>query len=289
MNDKICLITGATSGIGEVTAREIAIKGAHVVILARNKDKAEKTQQAIIKACGHNKVDILIADLSLQSDIRNAVGQFNEKYPKLDVLINNAGLITGNTRTETSEGHEITLAVNHLAPFLLTCLLFDKLKQSPAARIINVSSMVYTMGFTNFDDIEMKKVFLGLRAYNNSKLYTILFTQELARRLGPYPSIVANALHPGVIKSNFSKDTNGLTGKFMKFFEPMLSSPEKGAETSIYLASAPEAQNYNGRFFIHSKPSRLWNLAITPENAETLWNLSEKLTNCSFLPKVKFG
>lgn len=283
MQNKICLITGATSGIGEVTARELAKMGAHVVLLARNKEKADKTQQEIKAICGHDKVDVLIADLSEQAQVRNAAAEFNARYPQLDVLINNAGLVTGNMRTETSEGHELTLAVNHLAPFLLTALLFDKLKQSPQARIVNISSIVYLMGFPNLSDIEMKSMFLGLRAYNNSKLYTILFTQELARRLRPYPNITVNVLHPGIISSNFSKGQGGITGLFFKMSEPFLSSPEKGAETSIYLASAPEVQKYNGLFFINKKPARLMNLAITPDNGEKLWKITHQLTGEQFL------
>ncbi len=168
MQNKICLITGATSGIGEITARELAKMGAHVVILARNRDKALKSQEEIKAICGHDKVDIVIADLSEQVQIRKAAAEFNARYPRLDVLINNAGLITGNTRIETPEGHELTLAVNHLAPFLLTSLLLDKLKESTEARIINVSSIVYLMGTLNLSDIEMRRYFFGLRAYNNS-------------------------------------------------------------------------------------------------------------------------
>lgn len=283
MQNKICLITGATSGIGEVTARELAKMGAHIVILARNPGKAEKSQQEIKVLCGHDKVDVIIADLSEQVQIRKAAAEFNARYPRLDVLINNAGLITGNNRIETPEGHELTLAVNHLAPFLLTSLLFDKLKESPEARIINVSSIVYLMGTLNLSDIEMHRYFFGLRAYNNSKLYSILFTQELARRLRPYPNITANVLHPGIISSNFSKGSGGLTGLFFKLTEPVLTAPEKGAETSIYLASAHDAKKYNGLFFTNKKPARLMNLAITPENGEKLWKITQELTGTNFL------
>jgi len=283
MNNKICLITGATSGIGEITARELAKMGAHVVILARNSDKAEKTKQSILSVCGHEKVDTLIADLSELNQVKRVAEEFNSRFPKLDVLINNAGLITGNMRTETKEGHELTLTVNHLAPFLLTSLLFDKLKESPEARIINISSIAYLSGFTNFDDIEMRNNFWGLRAYSNSKLYSILFTRELSQRLKPYPNITANVLHPGVINSNFSKDTKGLTEWWFKLTEPMLSTPEKGAQTSIYLASSQDAAKYNGQFFINKKPARLFNLAITVENGQKLWTITESLTNSKFL------
>jgi NAD(P)-dependent dehydrogenase (short-subunit alcohol dehydrogenase family) len=283
MQNKICLITGATSGIGEVAAHELAKMGAHVVILARNRDKALKSQQEIKANSGNDNVDIIIADLSEQSQIRRAADEFNARYPRLDVLINNAGLITGNNRIETSEGHELTLAVNHLAPFLLTSLLFGKLKESPEARVVNVSSIVYLMGTLNLSDIEMRRYFFGLRAYNNSKLYSILFTEELARRLRPYPNITANALHPGIISSNFSKGSGGLTGLFFKLTEPVLTTPEKGAETSVYLASVPEAKKYNGLFFTNKRPARLMNLAITPENGEKLWKVTQELTGTRFL------
>jgi NAD(P)-dependent dehydrogenase (short-subunit alcohol dehydrogenase family) len=283
MKDKIVLITGATSGIGEVTARELAKKGAHVILLARNAQKAENTRLDILRICGHDKVDTLICDLSLQAQIRAAAEEFNNRFPRLDVLINNAGLVTGNTRLETSEGHEMTLAVNHLAPFLLTSLLFEKLKLSQQARIINISSIAYLMGFTNFGDIEMKKGFLGLRAYNNTKLYTILFTQEMARRLKPYPNITVNCLHPGIISSNFSNNTGGLTDFFFKLTKPLLTSPEKGALTSIYLASDAYAANFNGMFFVSQKPANLHNLAITPENGQVLWNMTQNLTQSLFL------
>ena len=205
MKDKICLITGATSGIGEVTARELAIQGAHVVLLARSKEKAEQSRKNILNVCGHDKVDILIADLSSQKQVREVAAKYNGQYPRLDVLINNAGLVLGNQRSVSEDGYELTFAINHLAPFLLTYLLFDKLTQSPQARIVNVSSMAHQMAHLDFNNLQLEKGYSGLRAYNNSKLCTILFTRELAKRLKNNKNITVNALHPGVIASNFSK------------------------------------------------------------------------------------
>ncbi|WP_201984668.1 SDR family NAD(P)-dependent oxidoreductase [Hymenobacter rubidus] len=285
LQNQIILVTGATSGIGEVTATELARMGAHVVLLARDAAKAAATRQKIKAAAGHDQVDILLADLADQSQVRRVAAEFNARYPRLDVLVNNAGLILGAARQVSPEGHELGLATNHLGPFLLTSLLFDKLKTSPAARIVNVASTVYRMARPDFADFQATQSYGALAVYANTKLYNILFTQELARRLRTHGigNVTTNALHPGVVASSFGSGANGLMSLFVQLGRPFMISTEKGAETSIFLASSPAVAATSGGYFDKKKPEAVKNPFNTPENARRLWELSEQLTNTTFL------
>ena len=285
LQNLIALVTGATAGIGQVTATELAKKGAHVVILARNAEKAAATQREIKAAAGHDHVDVLLADLADLSQVRRAAAEFNAKYPRLDILVNNAGLILGAERQTSPEGYELGLATNHLGPFLLTSLLFDKLKASPAARVVNVASTAYRMARPDFADFQSTRGYGALAVYANTKLYNILFTQELARRLRAHGigNVTTNALHPGVVASSFGSGAQGLMSLFVQLGRPFMISSAKGAETSIFLASAPEVATTSGGYFDKKKAQAVKNSFNTPDNARRLWDMSEALTGTSFL------
>ena len=285
LQHQIILITGATSGIGLVTATELAKMGAHVVILARNAEKAAATQQEIKAAAGHDRVDVLLANLSDLSQVRRAAAEFNARYPRLDVLVNNAGLIFGARRQFSADGNELGLATNHLGPFLLTALLFDKLKASPAARVVNLASMAYKMAKPDLGDAQSARHYSALRVYGNTKLYNIMFTQELARRLRAHGivHVTTNAVHPGVVATGFGSAAGGLMSFLTRLGRPFMISVAKGAETSIYLASAPEAAASSGGFFDKKKAVPVKHAFNTPEHARQLWELSEQLTGTKFL------
>lgn len=283
MKDKTCLITGATSGIGKVTAIQLARLGARIIILARNKEKAEHTTREIMKYTGNIEIDTVIADLSSIAQIHDAAKYINDNYSHIDVLLNNAGFISGRTREMTVDGLEETFEVNYLSSFLLTYLLFDKLSASPDARIINVSSAAHAAAKPDFDDLQMERKYSSITAYGNSKLYLLLFTRQLAKRLKEHRNITVNALHPGFVASNFSQSAGGLLHLVFRAFSFLAISPKRGAETSIYLASSPDAINYNGLYFMKKKPFPVRNQYLTEENERLLWMKSEQLTDVHFL------
>jgi NAD(P)-dependent dehydrogenase (short-subunit alcohol dehydrogenase family) len=285
LQNQIVLVTGATSGIGEVTATALAKMGAHVVLLARSADKAAATQQKIKAAAGHDQVDVLLADLADLGQVRRAAAEFNARYPRLDVLVNNAGLILGAERQLSPDGYELGLATNHLGPFLLTSLLFDKLKASPAARVVNVASMVYRMARPDFADFHAARGYGALAVYANTKLYNVIFTQELARRLRTHSiaNVTTNVLHPGVVASSFGSGSHGLMSVFVQLGRPFMISTDKGAETSIFLASAPEVAAISGGYFNKKKAEAVKHPFNTLDNARRLWELSEELTGTRFL------
>ena len=277
MKGQICLVTGATAGIGEVTARELARLGATVVILARDKAKAEKLRAEIGAA------DILIADMASSAEVRAAADAFGAKYPRLDMLVNNAGLIAGAERSVTVDGWERTFAVNHLAPFLLTARLFGKLSVAPAARIVNVASDAHKAAALDLDDPQLEKGYTSIRAYANSKLCNILFTQELARRLKDRPNMKTNALHPGVVASNFGRSGGPFVSLFVKLARPFLLTAENGAATTLYLATSEEGGRVSGGYYAKCRPAAVRNAGATDENARRLWEISERVLGEKFL------
>jgi retinol dehydrogenase-12 len=285
LQGKIMLVTGATSGIGEVTARELARQGAHVVLLARNRQKAEHTQQEIIAATGNQQVDIVLADLSVMQQVRDVAAQLHDKYPRLDVLVNNAGLMFGAERELSADGYEMTLATNHLGPFLLTSLLLDSLQKSPAARIVNVASMAYRFSKPTLDDIQSEQSYSPVWEYGNSKLWNIMFTQELAQRLRAHGinNVTTNALHPGAVATGYGQQTGGIISALLALGRPFMLSPEKGAETSIFLATSPSVATTSGGYFSKKKPEPVKSSFNTAANNRKLWEISEKLTNTNFL------
>lgn len=278
---KTVLITGATSGIGKATALALAKKGFNVVFIARNQAKAVEVKKEIISASNNNGVDFLTADLSSLSQVRKCVESFRQKYQSLDVLINNAGVCLPYRRI-TEDGFEETFQVNHLSHFLLTNLLLDRLKDSPGARIINVSSALYKSGVLELSNLQSEKSYNPSGTYSNTKLYNILFTLELAERLSG-TGITANTLHPGVVNTNFGSEMKGFHKTISTLFKPFFVSPEKGAETSIYLASSDEVTAATGKYFEKYNVVELENEYINSANQKLLWSKSMELCGLNLL------
>ncbi|HEY0756313.1 MAG TPA: SDR family oxidoreductase [Ktedonobacteraceae bacterium] len=275
MQGKICLVTGSSSGIGEVTARELARQGATVVMVCRNRTKGARVQQEIQAATGNANVDLLIADLASLSDVQRLAGEFKQKYTRLHVLIQNAGGVSREYKL-TPEGYEMTFVVNYLAPFLLTQLLLDVLKASAPARIINVSSLAHTSGQIDFADLQGEKKYSTLKAYSQAKLALILFTYELARQLQG-SGVTVNVLHPGVIASNFAQGLNGFMRVGWRLISPFLSSVEKGAQTTLYLATSPAVEGVSGKYFSNSKETPSSSSSYNEPLGQQLWQVSEAL------------
>jgi NAD(P)-dependent dehydrogenase (short-subunit alcohol dehydrogenase family) len=278
MDEKVCLITGATSGIGKATAMGLATMGASVVMVGRDRDRGEAALAAIKEKSANASVDLFLADLSSQEEVSRLADQFKEAYPRLDVLINNAGLFHSK-RITTSDELETTFAVNHLAHFLLTDLLLDVLKASAPSRIVNVSSGDHSNGTIDFDDLQGEKGYKGAKAYSQSKLANVLFTYELARRLEG-TGVSANCLHPGAgVRTNFGSGVSGAFGFMVRALRPLMISPEKGARTSIYLASSPEVEGLSGKYFVKKAEARSAEVSRDERLARRLWEVSADLTN----------
>ena len=279
MQGKIILVTGATNGIGKIAARELARLGATVIVAGRNPAKTEQTVQEIKTATGSDRVDHAIADLSLMSGVHSLAQQVQNRYERLDVLLNNAGGIF-NERQMTAEGLEQTFALNHMNYFLLTHLLHDLLKRSAPARVINVSSDAHrSIRALDLDELQNPKRYVGFAAYGRSKLANIMFTYELARRwVGT--GITANALHPGTVSTGFGMNNKGLLNQVMLRVFKMFAMPdEQGAQTSIYLASSPEVASVNGKYFAKSVPVASSEASYDEEMQRQLWALSEKIAD----------
>lgn len=277
MMGKVCLVTGATAGIGKVTAAALADKGAQLVIHGRSRAKAEETVQEIIASTRNKQVSYLLADFSDLDQVRTLARDFKDRFSKLDVLVNNAGAYF-NQRIQTPYGVEKTFLVNHLASFLLTNLLLDTLTESAPTRIINVSSEAHRQDRMDFENLDFKKGYFGMYAYARSKLANILFTYQLARRLEG-TGMTVNALHPGHIATDIWKTNFGLIGPALKRIMGLFSlTPEEGAENSIYLASSPEVTGIGGKYFIKCEPAPSSPLSSDPALARQLWEISEKLT-----------
>jgi NAD(P)-dependent dehydrogenase (short-subunit alcohol dehydrogenase family) len=221
-------------------------------------------------------VDLMLADLSSQEEVRWLADQFKATYQRLDVLINNAGVIRSK-RITTEDGIETTFAVNHLAYFLLTKLLLDVLKAGAPSRIVNVASGEQRNGTIDFDDLQGEKGYKAAKAYSQSKLATVLFTYELARRLEG-TGVSANCLHPGVVGTNLGSGVSGAFGFMVRALTPLMKSPEKGAETSIYLASSPEVEGLSGRYFVKKAEARSSDVSYDERLARRLWEVSAELT-----------
>ena len=278
MQGKICMVTGANSGIGKATALAFAHMGATVVMVCRDHARGEEARSEITTKSRNNAVDLLLADLSSQQSIRQLVEHFKQRYTHLHVLINNAGAAFPGRR-ETVDGLEMTFAVNYLAPFLLTNLLLDVLKASAPARIVNVSSASHKSGYIQMDDLQGEKHNRSMRAYPQSKLAIVLFTYELARRLQG-TGVTANCLDPGFVATNIGQTGASLPVRLLiKLIGSFGTSPEKGAKTSIYLASSPEVEGVTGKYFVKSLPKRSAAISYDESLQRQLWEQSAKLVN----------
>jgi NAD(P)-dependent dehydrogenase (short-subunit alcohol dehydrogenase family) len=247
------------------------------VMVGRDRGRGEAALAEIKEKSANASVDLMLADLSSQEDIRRLADNFKEAYPQLDVLVNNAGVIRSK-RITTADGLETTFAVNHLAPYLLTNLLLDVLKANAPSRIVNVASGDHKNGTIDFDDLQGEKGYKGARAYSQSKLANVLFTYELARRLEG-TGVSANCLHPGVVGTNLGSGVTGALGFTVRALTPLMKSPEKGAETSVYLASSPEVEGSSGGYFVKKAEARSSDVSHDQRIARRLWEVSAELTN----------
>ncbi|HVP20204.1 MAG TPA: SDR family oxidoreductase [Spirochaetia bacterium] len=277
MTGKTALITGATAGIGRVTARELAAAGARILLVARDRGKAEETREWILAQAGSAAVELIIADLSVLSQVRSVAQQAGSRAGGLDVLVNNAGAVF-QRRTESADGIEMTFALNHLAPFLLTNLLLDALRRRPGSRIVTVSSHAHARAHMDFDDLEGRKRYRTWEAYGQSKLANLLFTYELARRLQS-TEITANALHPGFVASNFGKNNGSFLRVGISIAQRLGGvSVEEGARTSVYLASSDEVKGVSGKYFVKCREEQSSPASHDPESMKKLWEISAKMT-----------
>ena len=280
MAGKIVLVTGGTSGIGKATARGLASLGAHVAITGRDRGRVEAVAVEIRGATGNPRVDAFGADLSSQGEVRRLAAEVLDSYPRLDVLINNVGGFWA-TRHVTVDGLERTFAVNHLAAFLLTDLLLDRLKASAPSRVVTVSSGAQSMGTLDFEDLQGERIYSGQTAYNQSKLASVMFTYELARRLDG-TGVTATVLHPGVVNTAFgAEDPSRIFKLIVPFVRPFMKTPEQGAATSIYLASSSAVEGITGRYFANRKPKRSNERSYDAEAASRLWRVSAGLVGAA--------
>ncbi|WP_208723048.1 SDR family oxidoreductase [Corallococcus llansteffanensis] len=278
LEGKVCLITGATGGIGQETAKALARRGATLVLSGRDEARTAATVAAVREAAPQARVESLLADLSSLASVRALADAFRARHQRLDVLVNNAGLII-DRRQVTVDGYEATFATNHLSHFLLTHLLRDLLVASGPARIINVSSEGHRFANARFlDDPQTEhQRYDGIRVYGNAKLSNILFTRGLAKRLQG-TRVTANALHPGLVRTGFGHNSQGFFRYVVQLGAPFMVSAEKGARTSVYLASSPEVADISGEYFIKCRKAKPSSAARDEALAERLWQVSEQLT-----------
>ena len=275
MAGRTVLVTGGTGGIGKATALGLARMGAHLAITGRDHARAEDAAREI-RVAGGGQADVFVADLSSQADVRRLAGEVLGRLPRIDVLVNNAGGYW-HTRHVTADGLEHTFALNHLAPFLLTHLLLERLEQSTPARVVTVSSNVQAIGRIDFDDLQGERSYSGARAYNQSKLANVLFTYELARRL-PGTSVTANVLHPGMVRTAFgAEDPGGAQRVFTPVMRPFMKGPARGAATSIHVACDPGLDQVTSRYFAGSKPRKSARRSYDEAVAARLWRVSADL------------
>jgi retinol dehydrogenase-14 len=284
MTGKTVLITGGTGGIGKATAIGLAQSGARVGIVGRDRARAEAAAADIRSRSGNPAVDVFAADMSSQAEVRRLAAAVLEAYPRLDVLVNNVGGFWEH-RHVTADGLERTFAVNHLAPFLLTELLRERLIASGSARVVTVSSGAQSMGRIDFDYLQGERDYSGQRAYNQSKLANVMFTYELARRLEG-TGVTATVLHPGVTRTNFSAEDQPRWMEIMgPVGRPFMKSPARGAVTPVYLASSPEVEGVTGQYFANRKPKKSSKASYDAAAASRLWRVSAELVGLPAEPR----
>jgi NAD(P)-dependent dehydrogenase (short-subunit alcohol dehydrogenase family) len=268
-------VTGASSGIGLPTAVGLARLGASVALVARDRAKGEAALDAVRSASPQAAPALFLADLAALADVRRLAAELSARLPRIDVLLHNAGAMHA-TRKESADGHELTLAVNHLAPFLLTRLLLPKLRASAPARVVTVSSEAHRMGPLDLDDLESRRGYSGMKVYGRSKLMNVLFANELARREAG-TGVTSNSLHPGVVATGFGRNDPGWFSVLVALAKPLLATPEKGARTSIHVAASPEVEGVTGAYFKDRRAVAPARFARDPAVQDRLWELSERL------------
>ncbi|MPZ23477.1 MAG: SDR family NAD(P)-dependent oxidoreductase [Dehalococcoidia bacterium] len=279
MRGRVCLVTGASSGLGRATARALARLGADLILVSRDGPRAAEATCAV-EQDATGRVELLPDDFSSMDDVKRLAAEVRRRYRRLDVLINNAGVLRIE-RSLTADGFETTFAVNHLAHFLLTNLLLDLLETSAPSRIVNVSSSAHYRGAIDFDDPSLAGGYSPMRAYSQSKLANVLFTKELARRMGT-PALTANAVHPGLVRTGFGRDNRGIKGTLARVFmaaqSPFMIGPEAGADTIVYLAASPAVEGISGEYFVKRAVVEPSELALDADAAARLWEMSARLT-----------
>ncbi len=275
MQGKVVVMTGGTSGIGEIAALDLATRGARVLLVARSLKRAEATLARLRQAGPKAAHAAHLADISRLAEMRRVAREIAAAEPRIDVLVNNAGAMF-NRRIETPDGLEMTFALNHMAYFVLTAGLRPSLVAAAPSRIVNTASAAHLGNHLDFDDLQSRRNYGGYRTYGRSKLCNILFTRALARRLSG-TGVIANCLHPGFVATRFGDESGGILGALFPFFKRFAISPEKGARTIVYLASAPEAAQFNGLYFSKSRPSAPSSAAQDDAAAERLWTESARI------------
>ncbi len=280
MSGKVVMVTGANSGIGMATTMALAGMGARVVMVCRNREKGERAREAVSKATGNPAVELMVCDLSLMANVRRFANEFGASHPALHVLVNNAGSVFQGY-AETSESLERTMAVDYFSPFLLTNLLMPALKGGAPSRVVNVSSASHFGGKLDLDDINGKDSsgMFGMEAYGRAKLALVLFTYELSRRLAG-TRITANCMHPGAVRTNIWGHS-GFVSPLVRLVSLFMRSPEKGAETVVYLASSPEVEGVSGKYFFDMQPRHSSKASYDEALSQGLWRLSERMTGIS--------
>ncbi|MDE2184009.1 MAG: SDR family oxidoreductase, partial [Alphaproteobacteria bacterium] len=286
MKGKTVVITGATSGIGEVAAIELARRGARIAFVARSPFRADALIPRLTTVNPGAAHAVYHADLSRLSEMKRIAGQIAATEPRIDVLINNAGAMFAR-REATADGLEMTFATNHLAYFVVTNLLLERLKATPGARIVSTASGAHKSGKLNFDDLQSEKSYAGFRVYGTSKLCNILFTRELARRLDG-SGVTANCLHPGFVATHFGDNNDGLLGFGVGVVKKLAAiTPEEGAKTIVYLASSPEVAGKSGGYFYKCAPVTPNVAAQNDADAKRLWDVSVKITGVEGAVKAR--
>jgi NAD(P)-dependent dehydrogenase (short-subunit alcohol dehydrogenase family) len=277
MQERIGMVTGASSGLGKAAALGLAKLGFHVVMMCRDELKGEVAREEIIEKSDNTKVDVLLADLSKLSEIYALAETFKQRFQYLHVLINNAGVYF-RKRHVTEDNLEETMTVNYFAPFLLTNLLLETLQRSSPARVINVAGAYHRQGNIYFDNLQLSKGYTGAKANSQSQLARVLFTYELARRLRG-TGVTVNCLHPGSVRTNIMRDVpKPLRLLANTVFRPFFVSPERGAETMLYLATSPDVENVSGKYFVNKRPVKSSQVSYDIVLAKKLWRQSEWLT-----------
>jgi NAD(P)-dependent dehydrogenase (short-subunit alcohol dehydrogenase family) len=280
MKDKVVVVTGATSGIGEVAADRLAQKGARIVFVARDRERGEAARKHFRAIAGHTDHTVHYADLTRLADQKRVAKEIAESEPQIDVLINNAGAMFGS-RQVTEDGLEKTFALNHMSYFTVTNILLDRLKATPGARIVSTASGAHVGNKLNFDDLQSEKSYSPFAVYGRSKLMNILFTRELAKRLAG-TGVTANCLHPGFVGTRFGDESGGLMSWVIKLGKNFALTPEQGAETIIYLASSDDAAGKSGGYYDKKQLTAPSRAAQSDADAKRLWDISAKIAGMGF-------